>query len=113
MSKKEQYYKLDNEKHSDKYRVRVITQPHSGSKWDSSFNIDYSTGWTILAGAVMGFFLFTTLSRPVVRPTQPPIQGIMRTLIPEVKQPGCEPASSAIVKNAWSYTSTPMSCQGA
>jgi hypothetical protein len=54
---------------------------------------------------MMGIFLFTTASRPVLGPTQPPIQ-----LVPWVKRPGHEahhsPLSSAEVKNAWSSIST-------
>jgi len=42
------------------------------------------------AGAVMGFFLFTTMSRLARGPTQPPIQWVLRALIPGVKQPGHE-----------------------
>jgi len=53
-----------------------------------------------------GNFLFTTTSRPALRPNQPPIQ-----LVPGVKWPGREanhsPPSSAETNNAWSYTSTP------
>jgi hypothetical protein len=46
-------------------------------------------------------FLFTTLSRPAMGPTQPPIQWITG-----VKRPECEvdhsPSSTTEVKNAWS-----------
>jgi hypothetical protein len=56
-------------------------------------------------------FLFTTASRQALRPTQPPIQGVLRVLSPGVKRPGREaghsPNFSAEVKNEWSYTSTP------
>jgi hypothetical protein len=42
---------------------------------------------------------------------QTPIQWILGALSPEVKRPGREadhsPPSSAQVKNAWNYTSTP------
>jgi hypothetical protein len=44
-------------------------------------------------------------------PTQPPIQGVLGALSLVVKQPRREadpsPPSSAEVKNAWSYISTP------
>jgi hypothetical protein len=44
-------------------------------------------------------------------PTQPPIQWVPGALSLGVKRPGREadhsPPSSAEVKNAWSYTSTP------
>jgi hypothetical protein len=56
-------------------------------------------------------FLFTTLSRPVLGPTQPPIQWIPGALSLGVKRERREadhsPPSSSEVKNAWSYTSTP------
>jgi hypothetical protein len=58
-----------------------------------------------------GFFLLATMSRLRLGPTQPPIQWIMEALSTGVKWPGCEAdhsaPSSAKVKNAWSYTSTP------
>jgi hypothetical protein len=57
------------------------------------------------------FFLFTTVSRPALGHTRPPIQWVPGTLSLGVKRPECEadhsPATSAEVKNAWSYTSTP------
>jgi hypothetical protein len=60
----------------------------------------------------MGIFLFTTGSRTVVGTTQPPIQWVPGALFLEVKRPRREadhsPPSSAEVKNAWSYTSTPQ-----
>jgi hypothetical protein len=61
------------------------------------------TGWL---SAQKGFFLFTIASRPVLGPTQPPIQWV-----PGVQRTGREsdhsPPSSAEVKNALSYTSAP------
>jgi hypothetical protein len=73
-------------------------------------------GWTI--GVLefdsrrgLGIFLFTTVSRPALGPTQPPIQWVQGALSLGVKRPVREadhsPPSSAEVKNAWSYTSTP------
>jgi hypothetical protein len=73
-------------------------------------------GWTI---GVLGFdfrrglgiFLFTTVSRTALGPTQPPMQWVPGALSLGVKRPEREadhsPPSSAEVKNAWSYTSTP------
>jgi hypothetical protein len=56
-------------------------------------------------------FLFTTAFRPALGPTQPPIQWLPEAVFLKVKWPGREadhsPLSSAEVKNAWSYTSTP------
>jgi hypothetical protein len=57
-----------------------------------------------------GLFLFATASRTDLGPIQPPIMGTA-AISPRVKRPGREadhsPPSSAEVKNAWSYTSTP------
>jgi hypothetical protein len=57
------------------------------------------------------FKCFHTMSRLALGPTQPPIQWVPGTLSLGVKQLECEadpsPPSSAEVKNAWSYTSTP------
>jgi len=38
----------------------------------------------------LGIFLFTTVSRPDLGPTQPPIQWVPWALSLEVKRPGCE-----------------------
>jgi hypothetical protein len=50
----------------------------------------------------LGIFLFTTVSRPVLGLTQPPIQWVPGALSLAVKRPGCEadhsPPSSAEVK---------------
>jgi hypothetical protein len=58
------------------------------------------------------FFFFTTASRTALGPTQPPIQWVPGALSLGVKRPVREadhsPPSSAEVKNAWSYTSTPQ-----
>jgi hypothetical protein len=55
--------------------------------------------------------IFSTLSRPALRPTQPPIQWVPGALSPGVKQPGREadhsPPTGAEVKKMWIYTSTP------
>jgi hypothetical protein len=59
----------------------------------------------------LGIFLFTTVSRTALGPTQPPIQWEPGAISLGVKRPGREadhpPPSSAEVKNAWSYTSIP------
>jgi hypothetical protein len=56
-------------------------------------------------------FIFSTLSRPALRFTQPPIQ-----LIPGVKWPGHEAdhssPTSAEVKKMWIYTSIPIHFHG-
>jgi hypothetical protein len=62
--------------------------------------------------AGLGIFLFTTVSRTALGPIQPPIQWVPGGLSLGVKRPGREadhsPPSSAEVKNAWSYNSTPQ-----
>jgi hypothetical protein len=56
-------------------------------------------------------FLCSTSSRPVLGPTQPPIQLVPGALSPRVKRPVREadhsPPTSAELKNTWIYTSTP------
>jgi hypothetical protein len=60
---------------------------------------------------VVRISLFTTASRTSLGPTQPPIQWVPGALSLGVKRQEREadhsPPSSAEVKNAWSYTSTP------
>jgi hypothetical protein len=59
-----------------------------------------------------GILLFATASRPVMVPTQPPVQWVLGALSwgGGVKKPVHEadhsPPSSVEVKNAWSYMST-------
>jgi hypothetical protein len=59
----------------------------------------------------LGIFFFATVSRMALGPTQPPTQWVPETLFLGAKRPGREAdhssGSSAEVKNAWSYTSTP------
>jgi hypothetical protein len=56
-------------------------------------------------------FLLSTLSRPTLVFTQPPIQWVPGALSSRVKRPGREsdhsPPTSAEVKKMWIYTSTP------
>jgi len=60
---------------------------------------------------MMVIFLFAIIFRLALQPNQPPIQWVPGFLNQRVKHPGCEadisPQSSAEVKNAWTYTSTP------
>jgi hypothetical protein len=55
-------------------------------------------------------FLFATASRPILGPTQPPMQWISGPVSPGIKRSGrgAEHLSpcSADIENAWSYTST-------
>jgi hypothetical protein len=59
----------------------------------------------------LGIFPSTAVSRMALGTTQPPIQWLPAALSLWVKRPGREadhsPPSSAEVKNAWSYTSSP------
>jgi hypothetical protein len=59
----------------------------------------------------LGIFLFATVTRPTLRPSQSPVRWVAGAVSPGVKRPGLEadhsPPSSAEAKNAWSYTSTP------
>jgi hypothetical protein len=78
-------------------------------------------GWVI---RVWGFdswwgleiFLFSTMFRPTLEPTQPPIQWILGALSPGVKWLGHEAdhslPSSAKVKNMWCFTSIPVYLHG-
>jgi hypothetical protein len=72
----------------------------------------------VISGKVSdGIFSLATASRPALRPTQPPIQWVSRTLTPGVKRPEHEvdhwSPSSAKGKNDWSYTSAlPISSHG-
>jgi hypothetical protein len=68
-----------------------------------------------IPGRAMDFFLFITASKSVLEPTQPPIQLVSGILFPGVKWPGREanhspPPSTAEVKNARRYTTTPPIC---
>jgi hypothetical protein len=66
------------------------------------------SGVRVPAGA--GNFLFTTVSRLALGPTQTPIQWVKGAPSLGVKRPGRKakhsPPSRAEVKNAWIYTST-------
>jgi hypothetical protein len=70
-----------------------------------------SKGWSSIPSRIKNS-LFSTLSRPVLRPTQPPIQWVLGALSPGVKRPVRQsdhsPLTSAEVKNTWIYTSTPL-----
>jgi hypothetical protein len=63
----------------------------------------------------LGIFLFTTVSRPDLGPTQPHIQWITGALSLGLKRLGSEadhsPPSRTEVKNAWSYTPSWCSAQ--
>jgi hypothetical protein len=82
--------------------------------WDSGI------ATSLLAGRPRGrssspsrgkIFLFSMPSRPVLGPTQPPIQRVPGVLSPGVKRPEREAdhslATSTDVKKMWIYISTP------
>jgi hypothetical protein len=71
---------------------------------DRGVGVRVPLGWKI--------FLYSTLSRPALRSTQPPpIQWVLGSLSPRIKQPGHEanhsPPASAEIKKTWIYSSTP------
>jgi hypothetical protein len=51
-----------------------------------------ATGWMIGVNSQqgLGIFLFDTVSRPTLEPTQPPIQWVLGALSLGVKEPECE-----------------------
>jgi hypothetical protein len=103
------------------YLQAFLTSALDGSEWSAKL-----MHWSIYIQRALGYglndlvfesrqwmriFLFTTASRPALGPTQPPVQWVPASLSREVKRSGSEaehsPPSSAEVKCAWSYTSTP------
>jgi hypothetical protein len=68
--------------------------------------------WVQFLAEVGSFFLTTILAKLALRLSQPPIQWVPGTLSPAVKLPDHEAdgslPSSAKVKNATRYTSTPL-----
>jgi hypothetical protein len=83
-----------------------IHVPHHYYKWagiaqlhSSGLQAEWS-GVRLLAG--LGIFLFTIVSRPALKPTQPPIQWVLGALSLGIKRPGREadhsPPSSDEVK---------------
>jgi hypothetical protein len=95
-----------------KYNGQYTTM-HSAVKAQSVWRLGYGLedrGSTVRFPAGMGIFLFTTVSRTALRPTQPPIQWVQGDHSLGVKRPRREadhsPPSSARIKNAWNYTST-------
>jgi hypothetical protein len=67
--------------------------------------------WGFESRQGLGIFLFSTASRMVLGPIQPPIQKVPGNFSLGTKRPGREaghsPPSNAEVKNVWSYISTP------
>jgi hypothetical protein len=66
----------------------------------------------VLFAAEAEMFLFDTVSRPALGPTQPPIQWVPGVLSLGVKRPAVKLTTHLHIvsrsKNEWSYTSTPQ-----
>jgi hypothetical protein len=83
-------------------------------KWSQDSSVVICRGWTtgvqFPARAMMGFFLFATMSRLALGSTQPPIQCVRGASTLWLKRPerGTDnsPPSSDEVKNVWRCTST-------
>jgi hypothetical protein len=100
-----------------RHLAKFLTLPHINVRVViAQFVERWATGWAtgvlrFVSRRGLGIFLFTTASRTALGPTQLPIQWVPGVLCREVKRPGSEAdhssPSSAEVKNAWSYTSTP------
>jgi hypothetical protein len=60
--------------------------------------------WDSIPGRSKRFFLYSTVSRPALEPTQPPVQWVLQALVPKIKQPGREadhsPPPAAEIKNS-------------
>jgi hypothetical protein len=97
------------------YAFALLTSPiFSPMSRDSSVGIAtcYGLGDRGVGVRVpIGSRIFSTLSRPVLGPTQPPIQWVPEALSPAAKRRGREAdhstLTSAEVKQMWIYTSTP------
>jgi hypothetical protein len=64
--------------------------------------------WGFESQQELGIFLFTIVSRPALGFTPPPIPGALSMGVKWLGHVADHsPSSSAKVKNAWSYTSTP------
>jgi hypothetical protein len=75
--------------------------------WDSSVVQRWATDWMIKGFESrhgLGIFLYVSVSRQLLRTTQPPIQWVRGALSLGINRPGCEPEhsppTSAGVKNA-------------
>jgi hypothetical protein len=89
---------------------------HGMVAWDSAvgiatgYGLDHRRGRSSSPGGGKNF-QFSMSSRPVLGPTQPPIQWAPGVLSPEVKLPEREadhsPPTRAEVKKSWVYTCTP------
>jgi hypothetical protein len=79
------------------------------SELNSVFSLEKVDRWNLISTSAIQYYYYYYYY--LLGPTQPAIQWVPGALSLEVKRPGREadhsPPSSAKVKNAWSYTSTP------
>jgi hypothetical protein len=102
--------KLHHNMDNNRDREGIEKNTETVSQW---YSAGLGVGWSGFESRQgLRIFLFTTVSRPVLGSTQPPIQWVPRALSLGVKRPGREadysPSSSAEVKNAFRCTSTPQ-----
>jgi hypothetical protein len=92
-------------------QIRLHHTPLTEIKWQSYWLDDRGS----IAGRSWDILSFAIAYGPALELTQPPIQCAPGALSSGVKRPECEPhhssLSSAEVKNAWIYTSTPIRLQ--
>jgi hypothetical protein len=85
-------------------------------KYDLHTFIRQCISWDSTSGWGKKIFLFSTASRTVLRPTQPPIQFVPGDLSLRVKQPTCEAdhscPSSAEIKNVGAIPPLPRCLHG-
>jgi hypothetical protein len=90
-------------KSSESYIKHIFVFEYGLDDWDSITGRD--------SFFIFIFFILFIFFCAALRPAQSLIQWVLESLSPGVKQLGHEvyhsPASSAEVKNAWSYTTTP------
>jgi hypothetical protein len=69
-------------------------------EWFRRYSDELQAGWRWFDSRQgQEIFLFPITSRPVLGPTQPPIQWVPGALSPGLKRPGREALSGAEVKN--------------
>jgi hypothetical protein len=92
------------------YNSSGILGPGERSRYNDWLRAGQPKGRSSSPGKIKNF-LFSTLSRPALRPTQPPIQWVLGALSPGVKWHGREadhsPPTSADVKEILTCTSYP------